>query len=75
MSPLPTTYTTAEVAEAFHVEAETVRDWVKQGKVKPLQASNRAPMRFTDEQVAQLVRALTPAAKVDGQRRRRRRAS
>lgn len=75
MSPLPTTYSTAEVAQAFGKSAETIRDWVKQGKVAALQASPRAPMRFTEQQVAQLVKAITPAAAEVKPRRRKRRAS
>lgn len=77
MSPLPVTYTTAEVASAFKVTEEHVRDLVKAGKVTPLRLSDsaRSPMRFTDDHVDQLKRALQPVAVAPQRRRRARRAS
>jgi len=78
MSPLPTLYTTAEVAEAFKVTPTAIRRLVDAGKVTPIRLSDsdRSPMRFTDEDVEQLKRALRPApAATATPRRRRRRAS
>lgn len=78
MSPLPVTYTTAEVAEAFKVSSEYICDLVKAKKVTPLRTSNspRAQMRFTDQHIEQVKRAMTPVVPIEpAPRRRRRRAS
>lgn len=75
MSPLPTTYTTAEVAEAFKVSSEYIYDLVTAGKVRPLRTStsSRAQMRFTDEHVKQVEKAMTPVLPLEAAPRRRRR--
>ena len=77
MSPLPTYYTTADLAASFKVTEDTIRDLVKDGKVKPLRLSDspRSPMRFSDDDVRQLEKALRPAVVDATPRRRRRRAS
>lgn len=76
---LPTTYTVAQVASAFQVAEWTVRELVKSGKVKPmrLSAGPRSPMRFTDDDVQDLEKALrsanplADARSTTGSRRRR----
>jgi transposase len=75
MSPLPVTYTTEEVAAAFNVSRYFICDLVKAQKVTPLRTSKskRAPMRFTDEHVEQVRKAMTPAVVPAPQRKQRRR--
>lgn len=80
MSPLPVTYTVAEVAKAFQVHEWTIRELVKAEKVRPmrLSSSERSPMRFTDADVKDLEKALrntNPVAAAQTTTRRRRRAS
>lgn len=61
---LPTTHTTAEVAASLRCNEWTIRQMVKRGVVTPMRIGDRvnAPMRFTDQDVERLVRALTPPA-------------
>lgn len=75
MSPLPTTYTTEQVAEAFNVSTDYLRRLVKQRKLVTLRTSSgpRAQLRFTDEHVKQVEKAMTPAAPIEAAPRRRRR--
>lgn len=79
MSPLPVTYKTAEVAEAYKVSTWTVLRLVKKGKVRPMRLSDSptAELRWTDSDLRQLENALRPAEPVavpPGRRRRRRAA-
>lgn len=74
MSELGTVaYTTAEVAEAFSVSPDYLRDLVKAGKVTPLRtsAARNAAMRFTSEHLDQIRAAMTPPRPVERTRRRR----
>ena len=75
MSPLPVTYTAKQVAAAFHVSTKYLGELVRDGKVTPLRTSDsdRAPMRFTDEHVDQVRKAMTPAVVPAPQRKKRRR--
>lgn len=60
---LPTTYTVAQVAAAFQITSDAVYDLVKAEKVKPMRLSSapRSPMRFTDDDVKDLEKALRSA--------------
>lgn len=80
MSPLPVTYTTDEVATALRISVWTLRRLVKDGVVKPmrLSGSRTAEMRFDDQDVADIKRALRnntggaiPAPQAPRRRRRR----
>jgi hypothetical protein len=75
--PLPTTYTTAEVAESLKASVWWIKKQVKLGRVTPIRMSDapNAEMRFTEEHVDQLVRALTPEPVATERRRRKRRAA
>ncbi len=81
MSPLPTTYTTTEVAEAFKVSTYYLLAMVRAGKVQPARtsASPRGHYRFFDEHIEQLKTAMqemapmVPSASTLPPRRRRRR--
>jgi hypothetical protein len=79
--PLATTYTTAEIAEALKVSPWWVKKQVKAGLVSPIRLSTakNAPMRFTEADYQQLLRALTPTAVAPAPaqktRRRKRRAA
>lgn len=72
--PLPTTYTTTEVATAYKLSVWTIRRFVKARKVSPMRLSESptAELRWTDEDLRQLERALRPAEPVAPQRRKRR---
>ena len=77
-------YTVAEVARMAKVSEHYIREQVRLQRVIPLRLSDPTPredgrrpparMRFTDEHVAQLLKALQPL-EVQTQRRRRRRAA
>lgn len=68
---LPTTYTAAQVAEALHCSEWFIRDQVRRNVVRPLRLGShlRAPMRFTEEDIAALQRAMRPAAPAPKRRR------
>lgn len=72
--PLPKTYTAAEVAAAFRITPTALRRLVRDGKVRPMRLSTgpRSPMRFTEKDVDQLVKVLTPEPPPVRERRRRR---
>lgn len=76
------TFSVAEVAEMTGLTEWTLKQLVRDRRVSCIRAglsdSNRRPIRFTQEQVAEVFAALTVAAKVDETpepRRRKRRAS
>jgi len=79
--PLATTYTVAEIAEALKASPWWVKKQVKLGLVTPIRLSTarNSPMRFTEADYQQLLRALTPAvvapAPAQKARRRKRRAA
>ena len=75
--PLPTAYTVTEVAEALKVSAWWVKKQVRLGVVSPMRLSKatNGEMRFTEGDVQQLVRALTPAPAEPKARRRRNRVA
>lgn len=74
MSTLPKFHTAAEVAEALKTSTWWVRQQVKAGRVQPVRLSEsvNAPLRFSDEDVAQLLATLRPPAPASPKRRRRR---
>lgn len=66
-------YTTAEVAAALNVTAETVRDYIGRGLCAPLKLSSapNGQYRFTQADVDTLVAALNPPKPARTRRRRR----
>jgi hypothetical protein len=75
--PLPVTYTAKEVAASFRISTKYLGELVRDGKVKPLRTSDspRSPMRFTDDHVEQVRRAMTPTVIPAPQRKKRRRSA
>lgn len=74
------THSLAEVAEEVGASEWTIAELVRRGRVSCIRVSagesKRAPIRFTDEQVAEVLAALTvKATPVAEPRRRKRRAS
>ena len=74
------THSLAEVAEEVGASEWTIAELVRRGRVSCIRISagesKRAPIRFTDEQVAEVYAAMTVAAKAEvAPRRRKRRAS
>lgn len=75
-------HTLAEVAADFRASEWTIAELVRRKKVECVRLqveeseTDRGPIRFTDEQVAQILTLLTvPAATTPEPRRRKRRAS
>jgi len=69
---LPETYTVAQVAQAMQCSEWFVREQVKKGIVRPIRLGSngqRAPMRFTDEHIETMLRAMTPTAPTPRRRR------
>jgi excisionase family DNA binding protein len=44
--------TTAEVARLFAVSPATIRQWVRQGRIRAVRTSSRGPLLFKREDVA-----------------------
>jgi len=75
---LPQTYRTEDVAEALGVTVQTVRDIIKRpGAPRPARLSDSptAPMRFTEQDVKDLIEYLRPEAVPEKRRRRRKTAT
>lgn len=69
-------HTTAQVATAYGVSEDYIRDLVRTGKVTPFRTSSarNAQMRFGPQHFEQIDKAMTPPAPpVETRRRRRRR--